>query len=420
MSARRLAATVGLALWAALAPEGRADAPKLPKPPAAVVDALADYLTAPAVTEEKALDRLLLLVGDDLATGVAAIRAQKPLSDAKPGVVHGVTFESGGRRWEYSLRIPRGYDGKKRLPVLVLPDHGSVDEKAGIDFWEGWKGVEEYVLFRPVIAKNKEDRERFPDQQFFAVDQAMARVMGDALTHLRLHYAVDPDRFVMTGLSQAGFYTWYYAVTFPDQFAGIVPESSGGVAVRAAVLSLARNLAAVSVRILHTKGDKICPFADAEAMRDALKSAKGKVELIAYTEKDYMGAIPPQRHPGPHDKRVENVLPWGVTVRREIPKSFTRVIRYATQGFEGRFRIPPPAVVTSPFTVTCGEAPDGTLSCDRPGVAYLADPMDLLAGKTFRSGGKSLPAKPDLRLLFSTFKATGDDGRLVGASIALP
>jgi len=40
--------------------------------------------------------------------------------------------------------------------------------------------------------------------------------MRDALVHLRLHYAADSGRISMTGLSQAGCYTWYYAVSFPD------------------------------------------------------------------------------------------------------------------------------------------------------------------------------------------------------------
>ena len=66
----------------------------------------------------------------------------------------------------------------------------------------------------------------------------------------------------------------------------------------------------------------------------------------------FPGAPPEKRHPGPYDKRLSNVLPWGVTLKREIPRSFTRVIRYATQGFEGHFRITPPEKVDKAFTVT--------------------------------------------------------------------
>ncbi len=421
------------ATFALFGASASAEPSKDARAPKAVVEALEDYLGAPAGQDSKNLDRLLTLVGDDLGWAVGAIENRATSADAKPGTYHGVRFQSGGKSWEYSVRLPRGYDGKKRFPVLVLPDHGSVDAAAGIGFWEGAKGVEDYVLFRPVIAKWQDDKERFPDAQFFARDQAMARVMGDALAHLRLHDAVDPDRFTMTGLSQAGYYTWYYAVTFPDQFAGIVPESAGGAAVRAAVRSLAANLSAMSVKILHTKGDRVCPFSDAESMRDALKVAKAKVELVAYTDDDYGSNVPKERHPGPADKRLENVLPWGVTVKREIPRSFTRVLRYATQGFEGRFRIPPPTDVTAPVTVTCEETRTAEIvrvSCDRAGASYLVDPDDLLAAKRFEVAPRKPGEKPglargvtvkaDLRLLFTTFKATGDDGRLVAAEIPLP
>lgn len=389
------------------------------KPPEAVRKALRDYLEAPAAKERAPLDRLVALVKDDLATAVTAVRTREPLVKGKPGALHGQKFESGGATWEYSVRLPPGYDGKRRFPVLVLPDHGSVDAESGIGFWDGKDGAEACVLFRPVITKFQEDAKRFPEQQFLRRDAALARVMADALAALRLRFAVDPDRFTATGLSQAGFYTWYYAVTFPDQFAGIVPESAGGPAVRALVRPLARNLSSVAVRILHARGDEICPFADAEAMRDAIAAAGGMPELIAYTDADYGGAPFPKRHPGPHGLRLQNVLPWCVSVKRDVPRSFTRVLRYPTQGSEGRFRVAPPNDPTKPVTVAFEEKPDGTLSCDRPGAVYLVDPADVLAGKAFRVKGREAKPKADVRLLLSTFKATGDDGRLVAAEIPL-
>ena len=388
-----------------------------PRPVSAEVRAaVRDYLEAPPKKEAAALSKALALLKDDVALAAEALRSHAPLSKGKPGATHGISFESGGQSWEYSVLLPKDYDGKRRFPVLVLPDHGSVSPEDGIGFWEGKDGVDEYVVFRPVITKFQEDKKRFPDQQFFARDQAIARVMEDALAHLRLHYAVDPDRFSMTGLSQAGYYTWYYAVTFPDAFAGVVPESSGGVGVRAAVLPLARNLASVAVRILHAEGDQVCPYADAKAMRDAIASANGKVDLVTYTDADYSGAPFPKRHPGPHDKRLANVLPWGVTVRREIPRSFTRVIRYATQGFEGRFRIPPPEKVEKAFTVACEEK-DGVLSADHAGVSYLVSPEDVVARRVFKVSGREVTPKADVKLLLTSFKSHGDTGRLAAAEI---
>jgi predicted esterase len=389
-----------------------------PGVPEALRKALGDYLAAPPSREGGALKRLLGAAGKDLATAAEAIRTHPPLSKAKPGTRHGLTVESGGHAWEYSIRLPEGYDGKRLFPALVLPDHGSVGPEAGIGFWDGAEGVEEYVLFRPVILRHQEDRKRFPDQQFFARDEAIAAVMRDALSHLRLHYAVDPERLSMTGLSQAGYYTWYLAVSFPDQFAAIVPESAGGTAVVAAVRPLARNLASMHVRILHAEGDEVTPYAHAKAMHEALLEAGAPVELITYRDADYPGKPFPKRHPGPHDKRILNVLPWARLHARTVPTSFTRVLRYRQQGVEGRFRIPPPSKPTEPLTVTC-EAKEGRLSTDGKGVVYLASPEEVLSGRALEVGGKGILPIANLELLFTSFKEWGDRGRLFAAEVPL-
>ena len=62
---------------------------------------------------------------------------------------------------------------------------------------------------------------------------------------------------------------------------------------------------------------------------------------------------------------------------------------------------------------------DGVLSCDAPGAAYLVSPADVLAQKVFRVGAREVRPKADLRLLLTSFKATGDTGRMVAAEIPL-
>ena len=405
------------AAWPATASPALAQDP--PAVPAAARKAVEDYLRAEGKAERAALEKALATLKDDVAVAAEALASHAPLAAAKPGTRHGLTLQSGGRSWGFPIRLPEGYDGKKRFPVLVLPDHGAVDPQAGIRFWEGKDGSEEYVLFRPVILKYQEDADRFSKAQFLVKDAPIARVMADALAHLRLHYAVDPDRFAMTGLSQAGFYTWYYAVSFPDQFAAIVPESAGGVAQRALVANVARNLVGISVRILHAEQDQVCPYADAVRMRDLLTQAGGKVELITYTDRDYPGGPFPNHHPGPHHLRLKNVLPWAREQKRVLPASFTRILRYPQQGLEGRFRVSPPSDATRPLTVAFSEGDGGVLSCDAPGAVYLVSPQDVVAKRVFRVGGKEVRPKADLRLLLTSFKALGDPSRMAAAEIPL-
>jgi len=381
-------------------------------------DPVTDFLKADGKEERAALDTALKSFKGNLKQALDAVRAVKPLSSLAPGVHHDLKFKSGKQEWDYSIRLPKDYDSTKRFPVLVLPDHGSVSASAGISFWEqDQENVEKVILFRPVLIKYQEDPARFPDQKPMAVNAAIAGVMKDALVHLRLHFAVDSDRLTMTGLSQAGFYTWYFAVSFPDQFAAIIPESSGGPVVPMWIQPLAGNLKNVGVRILHTKGDAITPYEHAELMLDTLRKAGAKVELITYTEADY--AKPNSKlHPGPHDLRLKNVLTWALEQRRDLASGPMRVVWYPQQGLEGRFRILPPVESPKPRAVTCREE-KGELSVQGADAVYLVSPEDVLEGKQFLVNKKKLKPKPDVELLLRSFKSTGDLRRLAAAEIPL-
>ena len=422
---RSVARTVGLVAvgWLASAAPVRAARSELAKD----VEA---YLRAPAAAEGPLLDALSTASCRSLAEAIEAVPPLSPLRTVKR---HDLTFESRGATWTYSLRLPSGYQPNRRYPVLALPDHASVDARDGLDFWASDPAFDGVILFRPVITRHQDDRTRFPDPQFFAVHQAMAEVMRDGLAHLRLQYAVDPDRVTMTGLSQAGFLTWFYAVTFPDDLAAIVPESAGGTAVVGGCLPLVENVAGLTVRILHAKGDKVCPYADALAMHDAALAAGARATLVTYDDADWKTVVPPSRHPGPHDLRRRHVADVVKTARRTVPTSFRRRLRYAVQGIEGRFRVPPPAKVADAFTVTCA-ANDGRLTADRPGVVYLASVGDVVLPKTYRLsngleattegvplriGTRSVFPTEDPRLLLRTLKRTGDRGRLVAAEVPL-
>jgi hypothetical protein len=378
--------------------------------------ALDDYLRAPAASESPALVLAVKALKGNLTLATEAVRSHPPLTVVQPGTKHGLKFVSGGKEWEYSIRLPADYDGKKRFPVLVLPDHVTIGPEDGIATWQKAKeDVEKYILFRPVIIQHQKDPDRFPQDTTLRRDYAMAQVMADGLTHLRLNYAADADRIVMTGLSQAGYYTYVYAAALPDQFAGIIPESTGGTMVKPTILPLAANLKSVAVRVLHAKADEISPYADAEMMRDAIVQAGGKVDFITYEDADFPGD-PGKRHPGPFLLRLNNVLPWGLDQKREIPSTFSRVIRYGVQGAEGRWRVAPPENIFKPKTVTCSEE-KGVLTVKGSDAIYLVAPEDIIAKKTFQVGKTKIQPKADLQLLLRSFKALGDPRRLAAAEI---
>jgi hypothetical protein len=190
------------------------------------------------------------------------------------------------------------------------------------------------------------------------------------------------------------------------------------VSVRAAVRPLAANLADVRVRILHARGDTICPFADAEAMHAALtgSGAAAERELIVYEDADWGGTPPPARHPGPHHLRRENVFALIGAAKRTIPSSLERLVRYRQQGHEGRWRVEPPSDPTKPLNVKLAED-GGTLTASGADAVYLVPLEDFLAKKTYRAGGLEMRTKGDMTAAMTAFKRTGDPARVHAAEI---
>ena len=97
----------------------------------AIQKAISAYLVAAAEKEKGALAKAVKACDRSLADATAALRTLPPLTKAKKGTRHGLKFQSGDHDWEYYIRLPKGYDNKKRYPVLVLPDHGSVGSPTG-------------------------------------------------------------------------------------------------------------------------------------------------------------------------------------------------------------------------------------------------------------------------------------------------
>lgn len=413
----RIGLVFALCVLAASIPAAAEDPPKRPTVPAALRDAIAAYLAAPEAKEAEPLRKAVAAAKGDILAAAEALRTHAPLTDGKPGVTHRLAFWSRKKQFEYSVLLPRKYDGTRRHPVLLLPDHASVTAEDGIGFWEGKEGAEDLIVFRPVITKHQTDGDRF--SQGASRDAEMAQAMRDAIRTLRLLYAVDHDRIFMTGLSQAGYYTWWYGVTMPDQFAALLPESAGGGAVTAHVEPLARNLSGTAVRILHSEGDQITPFANAKAMHAAIAAAGGKPELITYTDGDYPGRPFPKRHPGPHHLRLKHVLEWGRVQTRTIPTEMTRTIGSSAQGFEGRFSFEPGDEPVNRIEAKFSETGGNLTVTGVRRVRYRVSPEDAAAGREFTVGTRKVVPKPNIELLIRDFKSHGDPSRMCAAEIEL-
>src|SRR5436190_217412 len=99
------------ALVACLLAPARAAEDDPPKAPATVVPAnvraaVDAYLAASPEKEDAALAKATAACKGDLAVAAAALRTHAPLTEAGPGVKHGLKFTSGKTTWDYSILLP--------------------------------------------------------------------------------------------------------------------------------------------------------------------------------------------------------------------------------------------------------------------------------------------------------------------------
>jgi hypothetical protein len=92
------------------------------------------------------------------------------------------------------------------------------------------------------------------------------------------------------------------------------------------------------------------------------------------------------------------------------------MLRYSQQGNQGRWILTPPDDPTQPVLVTCKNE-NGVLSCDHGPARYLVSPEDVLAHKTFKVNGKEITPLPDVKLMLTRFKSSGDPARLAAGMI---
>lgn len=336
-----------------------------------------------------------------------------------------------GVRWRVSIRLPEGYDGRRRHPLLVLPDGDADDADAAFARFAADPAFADVILLRPEIDALRDDRARFPDPGRLASALTAVEVLHAALAVARLDFAVDPERVVMFGRGRAASLAGLYAVTFPDDLAAVVLDTAPADEVRDACLPMLGNLAGVTVRSLHARAAS-SSLVEARAMVEAARATGVDAAFDAYGPDDAAGASAMAApHPDEVRRRVVGAVVAGA--RRRIPTSFTRVMRFRLQGHEGRFRVPPPATPADGFTVTCAQD-GGVVTCDRRGVVYLAGLDDLptpklvrlpdgsearSAGRTLRVRGRGERPAFDPMLLLETFRSTGDRGRLVVAEVPL-
>jgi predicted peptidase len=165
----------------------------------------------------------------------------------------------------YLLYLPKDYEQQESWPLLLFL-HGA-----------GERGDDINLVKKHGPPKLIEAGKEFP---FIVVSPQCPRgrwwetfELAALLDEIEEQYKVDKDRVYVTGLSMGGFGTWALAAYQPERFAAMAPICGGGDPIRA------RFAAGVPAWVFHGAKDPVVPLERSETMVEALKKARGSVEV---------------------------------------------------------------------------------------------------------------------------------------------
>ncbi len=260
---------------------------------------------------------LLLFLSAFLARG-----GQPP---ATAGLLAGRIEAPGGAKLPYLVYVPRDYDAARRWP-LVLFLHGRGE--SGTDGWRQLlQGLPPALFQAPerwpaiILMPQKPD----PEREWESYEKALLALVDRA----RRTWTIDPERVILTGLSQGGHGSWVLGARHPDLWAAVGPvcgyvaarrrDAAGRIPADAfggTAAELAKPLASMPVWAFHGAVDDVVPVAETETMIAALRSAGGapRVTIVpevghgvwsrAYENPDFVAWLFAQRRSANPPKRL--------------------------------------------------------------------------------------------------------------------
>lgn len=197
-----------------------------------------------------------------------------------------------GKKLNYRLLRPKGYDAKKSYP-LVLFFHGAGERGSdnkiqlvhGMNEFAADEIMEKYPAF--VIAPQCPEGQQWVDVPWSADSHTMPkdpaeplRLSLDLVAALQKEFSIDKSRIYVTGLSMGGFGAWDAIQRKPELFAAAVSVCGGGDA------AFAEKIKDIPVWAFHGAEDGAVKPKRSRDMIAALKKAGGSPK---YTEYEKVG-----------------------------------------------------------------------------------------------------------------------------------
>ena len=239
---------------------------------------------------------------------VTAACASTPATDgAAPGT--GFAFfslEFGGRSYPYALYVPRGYDGTRAWPLILFLHGRGESGRDGSRQLSVGLGPE--LVARPerwpflVLFPQKPAKDDEWEQHEAPLLAMLDEVAG--------RYKVDPNRVLLTGLSQGGHGTWVLGARHSERWAALVPVCGyagapmGFPPVRSlasrfegTAADLAPALAGLPIWAFHGEADETVPVAATIELVAATQRAGGSPKLTVFPGVGHASWEPAYRTP---------------------------------------------------------------------------------------------------------------------------
>ncbi len=204
--------------------------------------------------------------------------------------------EEFGIDMPYELYVPKGYDKKKKYP-MVIGLHGTGEREEPVSavlkktqmatVWaeDSEKGKNECFVLAPQCTIRYDEEDNWTtlnqfiaghsDSPFWPMPQL--KVLWKLIEKLMKEYAIDDKRIYLTGISSGAFGVYVLAVEHPKAFAGLVAACGAANPARAS------ELKGVPIWIFHSEDDPlIVPSYTLDPTREAFDKAGVKYRLTLY------------------------------------------------------------------------------------------------------------------------------------------
>ncbi len=184
---------------------------------------------------------------------------------------------------DYLLYLPGDYRQDSQQPwPLILFMHGS--DQRGTDAEmvaaDGLPKMLTTTLDFPAMVLSPQ----VPEDETWNTQLPEATALLD---YIQAHYAVDPKRLYLTGISMGSFGAWDLALRYPRRFAALVPIAGGWDSERDTVPRNICNIKDVPIWVFHGQQDDIVPPRKSEIMVNALRRCGSTVKFTMYPDTNH-------------------------------------------------------------------------------------------------------------------------------------